>query len=399
MASEAVIVKFGGAALTNKCERRCLKSPAVDLMVNAIARTWASGFRQLIVVHGAGSFGHFEAKAGRLNSKLEEDQPFKTPSAIACTRASLCLLDSRILDALTALDVPAVNVPVFPHGRSYASDASALQRAGFLPVLHGDVIMTGTGCRVVSGDEICETLATAMLAGIEPPAELKPVLGGTRDSGTPSHTRRCVRVVFVTGADGVFTAAATNPKAVLIREIYTRTRAPSPATTGEGHPVASTSDLRAGTHITSTDVLGYLARSHHVCLTSPALPMPSDSACEALPTTCSVALVSGTASSRSGDGGAVADTTGGIVTKLHTAVCLSLLGTSMVGGDIPHGTSFESGTSTGCSRNTRVDVYIVGTSSASDLEALLDGSSSRDRCRAVLGTYVTARWDDEGATT
>jgi isopentenyl phosphate kinase len=191
MMKSLVVVKLGGAALTDKRGYRALRPDALQRLCLAVATFYLSVERrsgaQLVLVHGAGSFGHADARGAALsapNRKLDAS----AVAGVAITRASLALLHAEILAALTACGVPALTVPAFPAGDYVAAARRALD-AGFLPVLHGDVVLLEQGptttVRIMSGDEIVSTLLTRHA-----------------DLGVATH----LRAVMVTGVDGVFTA-------------------------------------------------------------------------------------------------------------------------------------------------------------------------------------------------
>ncbi|XP_062162041.1 isopentenyl phosphate kinase [Alnus glutinosa] len=153
-----------------------------------------------IVVHGAGSFGHFQAsKSGVHKGGL--DQPLVKAGFVA-TRISVATLNLEIVRALAREGIPSVGMSPFSCGwstcqRNIASaDISMVAKAidsGFIPVLHGDAVFDGLqGCTILSGDVIIRHLAE----------QLKPEY-----------------VVFLTDVLGVYDRPPVEPNAVLLREI------------------------------------------------------------------------------------------------------------------------------------------------------------------------------------
>jgi isopentenyl phosphate kinase len=253
MHRDVLLVKFGGAAITFKGSRRTPRLDSLQLLAGHLSRLSSSSSPLLVLVHGAGSFGHHEAAAHRLASRDPADAARQTAIGLASCRASLAALNSLVLDALvgggggdntsssspSSPGLPAVTVPVFPAAHapgalgSYGSSGgyvggvvTALSR-GLVPVLHGDVVLVrppgGKGrddedemaeptsachTRVVSGDEIISVLASA-LDGLD--VEMQPMgEGGGEGGGVVRLSVR--RAVFVTGADGVFTAPPDRPE-------------------------------------------------------------------------------------------------------------------------------------------------------------------------------------------
>ncbi|KAK8508088.1 hypothetical protein V6N12_025191 [Hibiscus sabdariffa] len=157
-------------------------------------------FSRFVVVHGAGSFGHFQAsKSGVHKGGL--NQPLVKAGFVA-TRISVTTLNLEIVRALAREGIPSIGMPPYSCGwstseRNVASaDLSGVAKAidsGFIPVLHGDAVLDDSlGCTILSGDVIIRHLAE----------HLRPEY-----------------VVFLTDVLGVYDRPPTDPNAVLLREI------------------------------------------------------------------------------------------------------------------------------------------------------------------------------------
>ncbi|MDD2439149.1 MAG: isopentenyl phosphate kinase [Methanosarcinaceae archaeon] len=161
--SELVILKLGGSVITDKSAADGVVRKAELLR---IARE-ISGYRgKLIVVHGAGSFGHTYAKKYGLDRKFD-------PEGGRITHESVKKLSIAVVEALTHFGIRAVAVhplgcTVCKNGRIeslYLDNLKLMLENGFVPVLHGDVVMDSElgGC-VLSGDQILPYLAKALQA-------------------------------------------------------------------------------------------------------------------------------------------------------------------------------------------------------------------------------------------
>lgn len=235
----AAVVKLGGAAVTWKGEFETLDEHALkkcalaigegvrvekELMSRKRKRKEPAGRpKGFVVVHGAGSFGHFQARqygvskgvpprdtsAASCSSGLDTAPTLMSESStllrgVAYTRQSVTTLNQKVVAALLAEGVPAVGMSPFGGWRTNsgavtdAADAvrsvRAAVAAGLVPVLHGDVVLDDLrGCAILSGDTITHELAAAM---------------------------RPDRVVFLTDVAGVFTRPPEVDKhAVLLRRI------------------------------------------------------------------------------------------------------------------------------------------------------------------------------------
>ncbi|XP_050373223.1 isopentenyl phosphate kinase [Argentina anserina] len=228
------IVKLGGAAITCKNELETineenLKTVSSQLRQSMIAGSssgkvlgmdWSrkagesevlstvDGFDDqpvpescpFIVVHGAGSFGHFQASKSGVH-KGGWNRPLVKAGFVA-TRISVTNLNLEIVRALAREGIPSIGMSPFAcgwstHERNIASaDLSVVAKAidsGLVPVLHGDAVLDDLlDCTILSGDVIISHLA----------AHLKPDY-----------------VVFLTDVPGVYDRPPSEPDAVLLREI------------------------------------------------------------------------------------------------------------------------------------------------------------------------------------
>jgi isopentenyl phosphate kinase len=158
VSTEPVILKLGGSVITDKAADQGVVKEA-DLL--RIAKEVSQYRGKMIIVHGAGSFGHTYAK------KYGLDRGFD-PEGVIITHESVKKLASRVVDALNEYGVRAVAVhpmccTVCKNGRiesMYLDNIKLMLENGFVPVLHGDVVMDlELGACVLSGDQIVPHLA------------------------------------------------------------------------------------------------------------------------------------------------------------------------------------------------------------------------------------------------
>ncbi|KAG2376978.1 uncharacterized protein HKW66_Vig0175510 [Vigna angularis] len=153
-----------------------------------------------IVVHGAGSFGHFQASKSGVH-KGQLNKPLVKGGFVA-TRISVTTLNLEIVRALAREGIPSIGMSPFSCGwltserHISSADLSSVAKAidsGFTPVLHGDAVLDEIqGCTILSGDVIISHLA----------AYSKPKY-----------------VVFLTDVYGVYDRPPTEPDAILLKEI------------------------------------------------------------------------------------------------------------------------------------------------------------------------------------
>jgi isopentenyl phosphate kinase len=176
-----LLVKLGGSVLTDKARLRTPRRAAIRRLAAELAEV-----RQpLIVVHGAGSYGHILARKHKLG-----DGGWSDSKRIAAARVQrdVKALDSLVVDALLAaglapLPIPPSTVLILNAGKVATIDLMPFREfssIGFVPVTFGDVVRDlDRGVSVCSGDVMMLELSKAF----RPP-----------------------RAVFAADVDGLFTA-------------------------------------------------------------------------------------------------------------------------------------------------------------------------------------------------
>ena len=266
-----VIVKLGGAAITVKDGEP--DTPDLDALktccgkiadvVDTRGYSKDEQYLKMIIVHGAGSFGHPQAKeygvanGGKATRRLKE--------GIEKTKTSVRKLCKLVCDELSErchryydsddsdgypkpygwMDgwTPDRVAPISPYGKFFTvgkklnrnlsrtgfDEVRAAVMAGNVPVLHGDVVRDSEqGCAILSGDTLVECLTE----------EFKPK-----------------RVVFISDVEGIFTSKplhkngpcdicpdGTTPPPALLREIQVKPDGSWVATKAAG-PLRYISDM------------------------------------------------------------------------------------------------------------------------------------------------------------
>lgn len=178
------IIKLGGSVITNKAKKCCFKQE----IMNRLAAELKNVNKKIILVHGAGSFGHILAKKYKLNDGFKQKSQIE---GFARTKAMVQQLNTLVLSSLHNYDIPAVSIP--PHSiislsnhKKDKADFTVFKKylnLGFMPVCFGDVTLDKKlGFSICSGDLIVQLLVT----------QFKPE-----------------KVIFVLDEDGLYSA---NPK-------------------------------------------------------------------------------------------------------------------------------------------------------------------------------------------
>ena len=132
-------------------------------MVSALSEEIASSDQKVVVVHGGGSFGHVVAKQHGISSDAGE-----APAVgVAQTRGAMYELNRMVCKTMMEFKLnPFPFAPYEAISRSGKAPLSAwlkgLLKEGLTPVTFGDVMLTPSGFRVISGDVIMQDLAKVL---------------------------------------------------------------------------------------------------------------------------------------------------------------------------------------------------------------------------------------------
>jgi len=155
-----ILLKIGGSVLTDKARETTINEANMCMVAQQIANTRVS---KLMLVHGAGSFGHPQA--------IKYLSEGFSAQGIWKTHAAVCLLNTIFIDELQSKNVPAL--PIHPldhvivdHGKIVEFNLVALQlmlENNVIPVIHGDVVMDRSRrFSILSGDQLVTHLARIM---------------------------------------------------------------------------------------------------------------------------------------------------------------------------------------------------------------------------------------------
>ncbi len=170
-----IILKIGGSILTKKD----LAKPEVDYEnLERIASEIEESLHSddlnsdlsdgLIIVHGAGSFGHPPASKYKIGESFPiEDYPFKR-LGFAEIQNQVKKLNSIICDSLIKHNIPVVSIPpssfvTTVDKRIYEFRLGLIKKyikEGYVPVLYGDIVLDEElKMAIISGDQILQYIA------------------------------------------------------------------------------------------------------------------------------------------------------------------------------------------------------------------------------------------------
>ena len=188
------IIKLGGSVITDKTKPNQFKPH----IVTQLAQEIKEAKQPLILIHGAGSFGHILAKQHKLNQGFKKETQ---RIGFAQTHAQVQQLNNLILTIFHDQQLPIISLP--PHAllqlnnhKPYKFETKIFHsylHQGFIPITFGDVVLDKVlGFSICSGDLLLQLLTQ----------QFKPT-----------------KTIFVIDEDGLYTEnPKQNPKAKLIEK-------------------------------------------------------------------------------------------------------------------------------------------------------------------------------------
>jgi isopentenyl phosphate kinase len=99
-----MLVKLGGSVITDKTRKYVFK----EKIVKRLAKEIKNSCEKVIVVHGAGSFGHILAKKHRLDKGFINEKQIK---AVAKVQSDVKGLNARVVNGLINAGINPVSLP------------------------------------------------------------------------------------------------------------------------------------------------------------------------------------------------------------------------------------------------------------------------------------------------
>ncbi len=168
---QLIVVKLGGSAITAKDEDKPeVNSSNLDRLAKEMTEAWNESGFSMVVVHGAGPFGHVPARKYDLDKGLKGSWQIE---GISETHQSMEGLNYRVVDSLRRAGLPAVAFQpsaggVLRNGRLVSFPIYVLKellKLGIVPVAYGDVLFDREkGVSILSGDHLVPYLAKKLNA-------------------------------------------------------------------------------------------------------------------------------------------------------------------------------------------------------------------------------------------
>ena len=164
-----IILKIGGSILTNKDSAESeIDNASLSRIAKEIKASLDVSDKKLIIVHGAGSFGHPPAKEYRIGESFDKTEYpqkrigfCKTQNAVKKLNMLIC--DAFIDEGLPVVAIPASSFMTATDKRITEGNLEFFNKyldKGFIPVIYGDVVLDSElEICVISGDQLIQYLA------------------------------------------------------------------------------------------------------------------------------------------------------------------------------------------------------------------------------------------------
>lgn len=156
-----VVIKLGGGLITDKSAFKTVKIGVIDSICSEISKIVANG-NSVILIHGAGSFGHLLAKKWSLAGGIDDEISDRQREAVVKVRSDMAELCQYVTDSLNSY---GVGFSVFPPsewametGSNFVGDLDIFGNTpkDVVPVSFGDVVRVSGDAEfgILSGDDL-----------------------------------------------------------------------------------------------------------------------------------------------------------------------------------------------------------------------------------------------------
>lgn len=165
---EIILVKLGGSIITDKSKDSTVNTLKIEQLTKELAEVVKEG-NQIILAHGAGSFGHpqasqYKTAEGNINSDSR--------IGFSIVRKAVKELNTLMVNQLIKNGVPAVGYSpmafLSTDNKSveavFMDPLETMLKHHLIPVIHGDVILDKkTGWTIFSGEKILNIIAIELI--------------------------------------------------------------------------------------------------------------------------------------------------------------------------------------------------------------------------------------------
>ncbi|QEE15385.1 isopentenyl phosphate kinase [Promethearchaeum syntrophicum] len=169
-----IIVKLGGSILTDKNIPNSIKEKEIKSLISQISDNYhISTQPKIIIIHGAGSFGHPLANSFSIQNGLNQNIPNQI-LGLAKTHQSVRKLNNKIINSFLGKNIPVLSLTTssifYQEGTNLKftgfNHIESLLDIGIIPILFGDILIhDSNNFSILSGDrviyEICNSFSSS----------------------------------------------------------------------------------------------------------------------------------------------------------------------------------------------------------------------------------------------
>ena len=156
-----IVIKLGGGLITDKSQYKVVHEDRINLVCEVISKLIESNAK-VILVHGAGSFGHLEAKKWNLATGYDEEIIEQQRLAVKNVRNDMIELNNHVLKGLKKFNISGISHPPSEWandlGPKFKGDISILEigNKDIIQVTFGDVVdvLDKREFGILSGDDL-----------------------------------------------------------------------------------------------------------------------------------------------------------------------------------------------------------------------------------------------------
>ena len=145
MSNNKIVIKLGGGLITDKSQYKLIREERIQSVCKIISKMIKND-DSFILVHGAGSFGHLEAKKWHLSKGHIKQIIDEQRLAVKNVRNDMIELNNYVLEKLKQFNIEGISHPPSKWandlGAKFKGDVSILdkEKEGMVQVTFGDVV-------------------------------------------------------------------------------------------------------------------------------------------------------------------------------------------------------------------------------------------------------------------
>jgi isopentenyl phosphate kinase len=149
---KSAVIKLGGSLITDKSSPRTINWDSLNDSILQIYKYYKESNAKIVLVHGGGSFGHYEV------DKIRKTRNVIDSFSTSLIQESMLTLALAVLKSSINSGIPASLHPAHTICKSNVKDCNYYPiindlNNGLIPITYGDAVFDGEG-KIISGDDL-----------------------------------------------------------------------------------------------------------------------------------------------------------------------------------------------------------------------------------------------------